>query len=262
MNPKLSIVIPCYNSESTLEDTLRSVFDQDFQQWEAIIVNDGSPDNLESIALSWVKKDSRFKYFKKDNGGLGSARNYGIEKARGQFILPLDSDNKVRPDFVGASINVMYHNEKVAVVYGDAMFFGDKNELWDVGFFDKYRMLQHNYIDACAVIRKSVYESIGGYDENLPHQGHEDWDFWLRVIKSDFTFYYLKQITFDYRVSSNSMIKTFDNDMMQENINYIKKKHYDLYVKEFSKLLNENKVLREKLSSTFFETLKKYLKRF
>ena len=67
----ISIIIPSYNTEQTLEETCISVINQEYQNWEAIIVNDGSPDNLEEIALEWVKRDSRFKYFKKENGGLG-----------------------------------------------------------------------------------------------------------------------------------------------------------------------------------------------
>ena len=67
MQPKVSIIIPCYNSESTLNETLQSVFDQKYEAWEAIMVNDGSPDNLETIALNWVEKDDRFKYYKKTN---------------------------------------------------------------------------------------------------------------------------------------------------------------------------------------------------
>ena len=95
MSTKISIIIPCYNSEATLEDTLKSVADQDYQDWEVVIVNDGSLDATEEIALKWVDEDNRFIYFKKENEGLGKARNYGIERAKGIYILPLDSDNLV-----------------------------------------------------------------------------------------------------------------------------------------------------------------------
>ena len=112
MNPILSIIIPCYNSQNTLEETLMSVLEQDFQNWEAILINDGSPDNLEDIALKWVEKDARFKYFKKENGGLGSARNYGINKAKGNYILPLDSDNTIGKSFAQRAITIFEENEK------------------------------------------------------------------------------------------------------------------------------------------------------
>jgi glycosyltransferase involved in cell wall biosynthesis len=236
----ISIIIPCYNSEHTLEDTLISVKDQNFEDWEAIIVNDGSPDNLEAIAIQWVQKDNRFKYYTKLNGGLGAARNFGISKANGKYILPLDSDNKVRPDYCKKAIEILEKDSSIGVVYGDAMYFGEKEGLWKVGEFSKYKMMQYNYIDACAIIRKTVFDSIGGYDTNLPYQGHEDWDLWLSIIQSAFKFYYLESVSFDYRVSSTSMIKTFNHDMMSENINYIKKKHIMLRVKLFLFYRNNN----------------------
>lgn len=261
MKPLISIIIPCYNSEETLEQTLKSVFNQNYDEWEAIMVNDGSPDNLETIALKWVGKDSRFKYYKKENGGLGSARNYGVEKALGTYILPLDSDNMIRPDFVLKAINIMDAQKKLGVVYGDVMCFGDKNERWYVGEFSLFKMLNHNFIDACAVIRKKLFDEVGDYDENLPYQGHEDWDFWLRVLKTGYKFYYLNEVTFDYRVSESSMIKSFSHDMMQENINYIKQKHYDLYVKAYHLLLNENEYLKRELSAPLIKKVINRLKK-
>lgn len=236
MAPKLSIIIPCYNSANTLEDTLISIIEQDFLDWEAIIVNDDSKDNVEEIALKWVDKDNRFKYFKKENGGLASARNFAIKQAKGIYILPLDSDNKIRKSFAKNAIKIFKENENVGVVYGDVMYFGEKEGIWKVGEFDKYKLLKHNYIDACAIIRKEIYDIVGLYDENLPYQGHEDWDFWIRVIDNSLQFYYLEEITFDYRVHSRSMIKSFDAKMLKANIHYIEQKHYKVYVIAFRKL--------------------------
>lgn len=248
MDPKISIIIPCYNSEATLEETLISVRDQVFQGWEAIIINDGSPDNIEAIALEWVEKDSRFKYFKKENGGLGSARNYGIEKAVGIYILPLDSDNKVKPAYTEKAIPILEQQPEVGVVYGNAQYFGEKEGFWKVGPFNKYKMLNHNYIDACAIIRKEVFDELGLYDTNMPYQGHEDWEFWLRVIKSKFLFYYIKEMAFDYRVTENSMIRSFSKEMVLKNENYIVKKHSDLYQKYYSELFKMYIELEKELS--------------
>lgn len=275
MNPMVSIIIPCYNTEQTLEETLLSVHLQDFKDWEAIIVNDGSPDKLEAIALNWVSKDNRFKYFKKDNGGLGSARNYGIEKSKGIYILPLDSDNKIRSFFVTKAVNILETNNSVGVVYGNAKRFGDINEFWEVGEFNKYKLLYHNYIDACSVIRKRVFDDLGLYDEEMPHQGHEDWEFWLRVVSSSHTFHYLNDITFDYRVSENSMIRNFDDVMLKQNIEYIQKKHHYLYcesyrglflnhielIRDYNKLRSNYNKVKEELSTTFWFKLKKAIKK-
>lgn len=265
MKPLLSIIIPCYNSEKTLEDTLVSVYNQHFDNWEAIIVNDGSPDNLEEVALKWVDRDGRFKYFKKQNEGLGKTRNFGIKKALGDIILPLDSDNKIRPDFVNAHIHRFVENSNIGVIYGNAEYFGEKRGAWIIGPFDKYRLLYHNYIDACAMIRKSTLENVNYFEENLPFQGHEDWDLWLKITASGFDFLYVNEITFDYRVTKNSMIKSFDQDMLNANISFIKKKHHNLYIEAMSELYEENVLLKHKLKNSkkirFIQKLRNIKKR-
>lgn len=260
MMPKLSVIIPCFNSEATLNATLESVFKQSLSDWEAIIVNDGSLDNLGSIAKQWVEKDNRFKYFEKENGGLGSARNYGIKKAKGRFILPLDSDNKVRPLFAETAIDSFLVNQDVGVVYGNAMYFGEKEGIWTMGNFNKYRLMVNNYIDACALIKKSVFDDVGLYDEHLPYQGHEDWEFWLRVINSKYKFLYIDMIAFNYRVEKQSMINSFDKDMMTKNTDYIKRKHFQLYIDTFSELLTENNNLKSAFNERFITKIKRKLK--
>ncbi len=93
--PLISVIVPCYNQAQYLDECLQSVLDQTYQDWECIIVNDGSPDNTEEVAKKWLAKDSRFKYFYKENGGLSSARNAGIKDSIGQFIFFLDFDYKI-----------------------------------------------------------------------------------------------------------------------------------------------------------------------
>lgn len=252
MEPELSIVIPCFNSEETLAETLVSVINQNFENWEAIIVNDGSTDNTEKIALEWVKKDKRFKYFYKENEGLGKTRNFGIRKAKGDYVLPLDSDNLVRKNFAQEALQIFKDQPNCGIVYGNAQLFGAEEGVWKVGKFNKFRMLKHNYIDACAIIRKSLFDELGGYEEDLPYQGHEDWDFWLKVIPTKYEFFYLEEITFDYRVTNSSMIKSFSEDMLRENIRYIKTKHFDLFLESYNELFSENKKLRKKIEKIGF----------
>ncbi len=260
MTPKLSIVIPCYNSQETLEQTLQSVFDQDYELWEAIIVNDGSPDDVESIAKDWVKKDSRFKYYIKENGGLGTARNYGIQKAVGTYVLPLDSDNKVRRKYAKQAIPFLEQDSKIGVVYGDAEYFGEKNGIWKVGEFDKFKMLYHNFIDACAIIRKEVFTNLGAYDTKMPHQGHEDWEFWLRVVASEYQFYYLQEVCFDYRVTGDSMIRSFDKAMMKQNIEYVQTKHMELYKNAFFELLKKYNSIKNQDKPSLFTRIRRKLR--
>jgi glycosyltransferase involved in cell wall biosynthesis len=229
MNPILSIIVPCYNSEATLESTLESVINQDFQDWEAIIINDGSTDNTEEIALRWIEKDKRFNYFAKANEGLGKTRNYGISQSNGIYILPLDSDNQLINNFTQEAIAVFKTNQDVGVVYGDAEYFGEKTGLWKVDDYNLNKMLVHNYIDACAIYKKEFWEKVGGYDYNMPYQGHEDWEFWIALGILNVKFYHLNKITFKYYVSKDSMIKSFTHEMVLLNQDYIVKKYCRQY---------------------------------
>ena len=95
--PKISIIIPVYNVEKYLRRCLDSVLNQTFSDWEAICVNDGSPDNSDKILAEFAKKDTRFKILNKKNGGLSDARNVGLEKSSGKYVLYLDSDDFLHP---------------------------------------------------------------------------------------------------------------------------------------------------------------------
>ena len=241
MHPTLSIIIPCYNSASTLESTLESVNDQDFQDWEAIIVNDGSTDATEEMALKWVNRDNRFKYFSKQNEGIGKTRNFGILKAKGKYVLPLDSDNLVANDFAKEAIAILENNNEIGVVHGDAEYFGEKSGLWKVDEFDLTKLLIGNYIDACAIYRKVLWEKVGGYAENMPFQGHEDWELWITFGSIGVQFKYLNKITFKYRVTSNSMIHSFTEKMLEINNEYVVRKYSKLYQLQLEAIYHDMK---------------------
>src|SRR5687768_4264400 len=97
-NRVITVIVPCFNQGVFLSEALQSVSDQTHVNWECIIINDGSTDGTEKIALEWQKKDSRFKYVFKKNGGLSSARNKGLEIATGDFLQFLDADDRISPD--------------------------------------------------------------------------------------------------------------------------------------------------------------------
>lgn len=252
MSVKLSIIIPCFNSETTLGNTLESVFHQDFQEWEAIIVNDGSTDTTEEIALGWIKKDKRFRYFAKQNEGLAKTRNFAISKSKGIYILPLDSDNQLMHDFTQDAIEIFDKNQNIGVVYGDAEFFGLKKGLWKVGEYDFEKILIYNYIDACAIYKKILWERVGGYDENMPYQGLEDWEFWLAFGTIEVDFFHLQKITFKYFVAENSMIRSFTKDMAIITEEYMVERYSKEYRYYFCKFYTENKSMSGNLKSKKF----------
>ena len=261
MKPVLSIIIPCYNVANTLHETLSSVFAQGYDNWEAIIVNDGSTDNTAEIAKKWISKDERFVYYEKINEGLGKTRNFGIKRARGIFILPLDADNLIMPQFATEAVNILKGDINVGVVHGDAEYIGEKSGLWKIPGFKIENMLLDNYIDACAIYRKNLWLEVGGYDENLPSMGLEDWELWLAFGAINVNFLHLQKITFRYRVSKNSMINVLSNNNAEVTKEYIAKKHSSLYRFHYCKYVRENINLSSKLTDKRF-VLNTFLKLF
>ncbi len=225
MTPILSVIIPCYNHGQYIKEAVGSVEEcSNKNLYEIIILNDGSTDAYTIEALRQLTNEG-YNVINQSNQGLGAARNNAIKLAKGKYILPLDSDNKIRPEYIYESIKILDNNNHITVVYGDAEYFGEKTGKHVVGEFNLQKLMLGNYIDACAVYRKSVWETVGGYDEKMPVMGMEDWDFWLNLSFNKYDFYYLPQILYDYRVLGNSMLSSIhsNNAVMLET--YLQKKY-------------------------------------
>jgi glycosyltransferase involved in cell wall biosynthesis len=269
--PEISIVVPCYNQAEYLDECLQSVLDQIYQNWECILVNDGSPDNTEEVALLWTQKDSRFKYLKKENGGLSSARNAGIEKAAGKFILPLDCDDKISVDYVSEAVKVFEKKPTTTLVYCKAWLFGSEEGLWNLPEYNYFEMLFGNRIFCSAVFKKEDWMRVKGYDETMKI-GLEDWDFWLRILNKESIVVKLPIVGFYYRQKTVSMITEFIvNQNRKKNENYIFQKqipvietyfehslpyclhNFSLLEKNMFELKNDYKVLAKqvKISNLF-----------
>lgn len=245
MNPILSIVIPCFNHGKYIQDTLNSIESaRNKYSVEVIIVNDGSSDENTISVLKDIEKKG-YNVINQANRGLGNARNNGIKLAKGKYILPLDSDNNVLSPYLNEAVDILEENKLIDIVYGNATYFGEKEADWIVGDYSILRLITGNYIDACAVYRKSVWLEIGGYDEKMPAMGLEDWDFWLASSFKGLRFYYLKENCFEYRVLKDSMIHSITNEKSEEVFDYIEKKHHTSIINEklekfFFKRFNEN----------------------
>lgn len=227
IGPPISIVIPCYNQGKFLKDALDSLAKCDKSLFEIIIVNDGSNDEFTNEYLASLKEQGLHVIFQK-NLGLGEARNTGIRNSKGLYILPLDADNKISPEYITESLAVFQTDPEIAVVYGNANYFGDKTGVLKPGPFNLQRLMLGNYIDACAVIRKTVFDKVGLYD-NMKIMGYEDWDLWLRIAFANYKFFYVDKVLFDYRVTKNSMMRTLNEDIQRQNEieKYFEDKYYD-----------------------------------
>src|SRR5436309_2407213 len=203
---KVSIVIPCFNHGAMLREALASLEEvRNENLLEVIIVDDGSSE-AETIRILKEVAEAGYKVVSQPNGGLGAARNAGIRGAKGEFILPLDSDNRLRRVYLEQGVSLLKENPSLGVIYADAEYFGEKTGRWQVQEFDLLSLIRMNFIDACALYRKVLWEEVVGYDEQMPWMGLEDWDFWLRVASRGGTFVHLDKIGFDYRVRKGSQI--------------------------------------------------------
>ena len=245
--PLISVVVPCYNQAQYLDECLQSVLDQTYTDWECIIVNDGSPDNTEDVAKKWVEKDARFRYLFKENGGLSSARNAGIEIAKGEWILPLDADDKIGNQYL--ELAEKEFEKDYTVIYCEAELFGNEIGKWHLPEFSLENLAKKNCIFCSAFYKKEDWKKVNGYDINMIY-GLEDYEFWISLLKNKNTVKKLPQTLFYYRVKENSMLTNLKSERINKMFNYISKKHTDFFL-EYLGSFNELFLLQE-------NTLKKY----
>jgi glycosyltransferase involved in cell wall biosynthesis len=207
----ISIIVPCYNQAKYLSETLDSVLAQTNIHWQCVIVNDGSTDNTEEIACAYCRKDPRFTYLCQNNEGLSSARNMGIRSSTGRYILPLDADDLIHPDYTREAVKLLDENDDIKLVYAHAEFFGCEQGHWDLPDFIIERLALENTIYCSAIYRRRDYEQTDGYSTDMIH-GMEDWDFWLRILKDGGKVYRIPETYFFYRKKDQSMIKELNAD--------------------------------------------------
>lgn len=250
----VSIIVPCYNQAQYLDECLESVLAQTFQDWECIIVNDGSTDNTQEISKNWIEKDNRFKYIYKQNSGLSAARNTGIENAIGEFILPLDADDKIASEYCKLAIEEFKKDLDLKVVYCNAEKFGEETGEWILGNFSLEALAKFNLIFCSAIFKKTDCHNVGGFDVKMVY-GLEDWEFWIAILKNGGNVKKIEQVCFFYRVKKDSMVTELKDEKLKYSYEYMSIKHVDFFVKHlgsFKSLLNEIKIHNENIKSEKF----------
>lgn len=236
MSVLVSIIVPCYKQAHFLKDSLQSVLDQSYSNWECIIVNDGSPDNVLEITQKWINKDSRFIYLAKENGGLSSARNFGIKHSKGLYILPLDADDILHQDYLIKTVAELEQNESLAIASCYSRFFIKEktNVIYELRPQGEkcIDLLYVNQLIATSLYRKNCWNEVGGYDESMK-KGFEDWEFWIAITKTGWKYKIIPEYLFYYRKAKNSMlVDTVSNHAIGIK-EYIFKKHKDCYIGDF-----------------------------
>ncbi|MFS8130969.1 MAG: glycosyltransferase family 2 protein [Candidatus Dojkabacteria bacterium] len=269
--PLVSIITPVYNDGKFLDESLRSSLAQTYPNFEVIVVNDGSTDEFTLDYLSKIN-DPKVKVINKENGGLPSARNAALVEAKGEFFLPLDSDDKIEPTMIEKTIALMT-DEKTAVVYTNQIYFGDENKPMPMLDYNPQEELVINHISVCSLIRRKAYEDVKtkngfGYNENMT-KGAEDWDFWINLQELGWDFKVVHEPLFLYRKRSGSAtakaLTRYDFVMKQlmENHKEIYAKNYDYVIPKLQSLYMDREMsvtnLKKETQSPVW-LLKRFLK--
>ena len=191
--------------QAYLSDTIKSVLASTYPNFEVILMDDGSKDNSRSIAIDYVARDTRLKFYSQPNSGASRARNQAIEKASGTYILPVDADNLISEDYIEQAVDVLENHPNVKIVTCNSIFFGDKQGPVNLPPFSLKLLARKNLMDNCAMYRKSDWEIAGGYCPEI--MGREDWDFWISLLKTGGDVYKLPLVGLHYRVTPNSKRK-------------------------------------------------------
>lgn len=206
MSAGLSIIIPCYSEGPWLSEAITSALATNWQPLEVVVVNDGSKHEATLRELDRWRNTEKVRIIDQPNGGLARARNRGISEAHFPYILPLDADNQLLPDYGKLGVTWLEQHPEDDIFYSDVQHFGGVERIHKVYPFILQRLMMYNYIDACAVYRKSLWEKLRGYDPDMPAMGIEDWDFWLRAGLSNAGFHHHPAPLYRYRVRPDSMI--------------------------------------------------------
>lgn len=229
----VSIVIPYFNSLHTLLDTLYSCLASTIDDFEIIVVNDGSSEIMDPINIINNINTNKISYIKlPSNKGVSHARNIGAQHAKNEYLLFLDADDLIGATYLEKAIVVFEKFNHIKLVYCQAKFLeGQKFKKWNIKQPTKKNMLITNRLPISCLIKKSDFNAINGFDETL--ECYEDWDFWLRLIENDEQIYRINEVLFFYRIGhSDSNLSTIyyknkQKDKYWRNIIYSRyKSHY------------------------------------
>ncbi len=221
--PLVSIIVPVYNVENYIEKCLESVRNQSYTKFECLIVNDGSKDRSIEIAKKFETEDNRFSILHKENGGLSSARNFGMLNAKGEYISFLDADDFWTKEKLLNQLDAFLNDKSIGLVYSNVTMLSEKDNL---NFNYKGEHYQKNPLELlCAnkiigsgssvTISKSILKNVGMFDERL--KSFEDLEFWFRCAVNNVNFHFIKSKDV-FILKRNTSLSTNKNKMMYFNI--------------------------------------------
>lgn len=207
---RVSVVIPCYNAGDYLEEAVQSALAQTYRDVEVIIVDDGSTDERTKeilAAANWP----RTTIIRQSNAGPSAARNRAVGASRGEFILPLDADDRIHPSYVEKAVAIMRAQPDVGIVYCKAHKFGVEEGAWHLPAYTLNELVIDNVIFCTSLYRRDDWDRVGGYNEGLRH-GMEDYEFWIKLVHIGRNVFQIDEPLFFYRIQKSSRTTGFMAD--------------------------------------------------
>ena len=248
--PKVSVIIPTYNRSYFIKDAVESVLNQTYQDFELIVIDDGSTDKTKEVLASY---EDKLRYIYQDNQGRSAARNHGIKLARGEYIAFLDSDDIWFPDKLARQVPILESAPPDIILVHGYKYMVDNNLQPISGWEAKLRCLYaqaekgeetyENYLRAACIftstilLRRIAVIEIGGYDASL--QGQEDLDLYLRLLLKGYNFAFISDPPLiKYRLHGDNIDK--------KRCNYSYLQVYEKHLNECLKLETEQKISKAK----------------
>lgn len=262
----ISVIMPCYNDGAYIQEAIESIKIQTYKDWELIIIDDGS-DDTNTVNIINSIKDDRITILHTNHLRPAGARNYGIEHAKGKYILPVDSDDKIDPAYMQKAVEIIESEEAIGVVYCYADLFGERSGRWELPDYSFEKMLLDNVVFVTALFYKEDWEKVGGFNTQLI-AGMEDYDFWLGILGLGRKIYQIPEVLFHYRIKPVSRTTGFQSDYVQMQQTYRQiynnhKEFYSEYRDEYAMILRdaliEQIAIRMKYEK-LFEKVQKFYK--
>jgi len=226
--PLVSVIVPCYNSGNTLSRTIDSVTRQTWENIEIIIINDGSTDRSTIELLGYLSTKPKIIVHSQSNKGLASARNSGIRISKGEFILPLDSDDWLDDNAIKLMLDSANQNNRNSIVFSNIKLEGEKVGVKET-YCNPFEQLFSNQLPYCMLFPKSVFNEISGYDESFLF-GLEDWDLNIRLFINKHNFMKVNKSIFHYWVDTRGMFQSVTTKKFGYIFTQIMQKNSDTYV--------------------------------
>jgi GT2 family glycosyltransferase len=202
--PLVSVIVPCYDLGTYLDEAIASVLAQTFQDFEILVVDDGSTDpGTRSVLADYRRPKTRVIHI--EHAGLAIARNTGIVQAAGRYLCALDADDRLLPAFLEKTVRVLEADSSIAFASAWLRTFGDEQRDWTPERCDLPALLWEDTVLTAALVRREAVVAAGGYDTAMPVQGDEDWDLWLTLVERGERGIILPEVLFEYRRRPGSM---------------------------------------------------------